>query len=57
MDRVTFIMQFEGGQLTEEEIVNGFQELIDSGVVWQLQGYYGRTAAALIKAGLCTHKR
>ena len=53
-DHVDFIIRFEGGELeSEEELVEGFQQLIDSGIVWQLQGFYGRTAAALIERGLC----
>ena len=27
--------------------------LINDGIVWQLQGFYGRTAANLIEAGYC----
>jgi hypothetical protein len=46
-------MAYESGDLTQEEIVAGFQELIDSGLVWGLQGTYGRQAEQLIKAGLC----
>lgn len=53
-DTVGFIMAFEGGELAEDEIIAGFQQLIDSGVVWQLQGSYGRTAANLIERGYCT---
>ena len=30
-----------------------WQSLIDSGVVWKLQGFYGRTAQSLIEAGHC----
>ena len=56
-DRVGFVMAFEGGVLSEDEIVTGFQHLIDEGSVWTLQGFYGRTAAALIEAGLCTDPR
>ncbi len=49
-----FITAFEGGDaLSEDEIIDGFQHLIDSGTVWQLQGSYGRTAVALIEAGHC----
>ena len=33
-----------------------WQSLIDSGVCWQLQGWYGRTAAYLIDIGTCTRK-
>lgn len=48
-----FILDFESGELDESEIVEGFQHLIDSGIVWQLQGSYGRMAACLIDAGVC----
>ena len=34
--------------------MEGFQALIDSGMVWSLQGAYGRQAAALIEGGYCT---
>lgn len=47
------IIAFENGELGEEEVIELFQALIDSGQAWSLQGYYGRTAAALIDAGLC----
>ena len=39
---------------TNHEIINAFQSLIDSGAVWSLQGWYGRTARSLIEQGLCT---
>ena len=50
---VDFIIDYEAGALSEEEVIEGFQHLIDNGVVWSLQGSYGRTAATLIDAGLC----
>lgn len=53
-DTVAFVMNYEGGELDDDAIVDGFQHLIDSGTAWQLQGHYGRTAAALIEQGLCT---
>lgn len=54
MDSLDFIMAYEAGELDEDQIVAGFQQLIDSGLVWQLQGHYGRAAKALIDAGYCT---
>ena len=46
------IIAFEDGELDEEDTIELFQELVDSGLAWQLQGSYGRAAAALIDAGL-----
>ncbi len=54
-DSVGQIMAFESGDLSESETIDLFQHLIDSGLAWQLQGSYGRTATALIKSGRC-HK-
>lgn len=50
-----FIMAFEdqGGDMPPEELAAGFQKLIDTGLVWQLQGFYGRMASDLIEQGLC----
>lgn len=39
----------------EDVVLEAWQSLIDSGVVWMLQGFYGRTAARLIEQGLCTN--
>lgn len=54
MDRVDFIIAYESGGLTAEEIVDGFQDMINDGSVWSLQGFYGRMAKDLLDAGYCT---
>lgn len=56
-DLTTWIMRFENSELDEEEIISGFQHLIDTGIVWQLQGSYGRVAADLINSGYCTQAK
>ena len=48
------IISWENGELDDEQAVEFFQELIDSGLAWSLQGSYGRTAKALIENGHCT---
>jgi len=53
-DIVSSIIAYETGELSYDETLAMFQELIDSGKVWSLQGHYGRTAAALIEEGYCT---
>lgn len=57
MDIVDFIIAFESGELDQQEVVEGFQQLIDSGHVWRLQGSYGRMAQNLIDAGYCVPAR
>ena len=52
-DMVSKIIQYEAGNMNAEETIEFFQELIDSGMAWTLQGHYGRTAAYLIKESLC----
>jgi hypothetical protein len=46
------IIAYESGELTDQEFVYFFAELIKSGLAWKLQGHYGRTASALIDRGL-----
>ena len=46
------ILAFEMGALEDEQVLDLFQELVNTGLAWQLQGSYGRTAAALIEEGL-----
>ena len=41
---------------SEEQVIEAWQYLIDTGLVWQLQGWFGRTATDLIERGICTSK-
>lgn len=55
MDSIDKIMAYESGLLTtEEEIIEFFQDLVDTGLAWKLQGHYGRTARELIDLGYVT---
>ena len=38
----------------EDMRIEAWQMLIDTGTCWKLQGWFGRTAAALIEQGVCT---
>lgn len=54
MDTFTAISLIEGIEEAEEfEIIEAWQYLIDTGIVWTLQGFYGRTAHDLIATGVC----
>lgn len=55
MIHLDFIMAYENGEIeSEEQLIAGFQAMIDDGTVWILQGSYGRAASQLIEAGLCS---
>ncbi len=42
---------------TEGEYIAAWQHLIDTGLCWQLQGKFGRTAQAMIANGHCTEAK
>lgn len=50
-DMVNDIMAFESGAMDYDEMVAFFQKLVDTGLVWSLQGMYQRTAFDLLRAG------
>jgi hypothetical protein len=38
----------------ESKTIEAWQYLIDTGMAWTLQGWFGRTARHLIDDGICT---
>ena len=50
-DIVDMIMDFESGELSDNEILELFSELIKTGKLKSLQGMYQRMASDLIKQG------
>lgn len=51
MATIDRLMAFENDELEHGEVLELFQELVDTGLAWELQGFYGRTAAHLIEIG------
>ena len=51
-DLVGAIMRYENGEASDEEVQKLFQHLLDTGMVWQLQGHYGRMAEHLLEQGV-----
>ena len=56
MDIVSKITEFEGGQLTGNEALELFSELLKTGTIYSLQGYYQRTMNDLIRNGFIDKK-
>ncbi len=38
---------------SQEQVIEAWQHLIDTGLAWKLQGWFGRTASELIGQGIC----
>ena len=53
MSLVDKIIAYEQGDLSFNETIEFFQELINTGQAWQLQGSYGRTAMWMVEEGYC----
>ncbi len=43
-------------EASQEKQVEAWQHLIDTGMCWSLQGWFGRTATSLIEQGVCKRK-
>lgn len=54
-DLVGSIMAFENDELDFEEVVDLFQYLLDTGMIFTLQGHYQRIAKSLLDEGLISH--
>lgn len=50
------IIDYENGDMDWDRLVDFFQNLIDTGMAWTLQGSYGRMAQSLIDEGYCERK-
>jgi len=50
------IVDYENGDLNEDEVVEFFQYLIDNDMINKFQGHYQRMARFFIEEGLCKIK-
>ena len=46
--------ELAGYEPSEEVYIEAAQMLIDTGLAWQLQGFFGRACQQMIDAGYCT---
>lgn len=51
------LVGYSAGDVTDDLMQEAWQLLIDTGVCWQLQGSFGRTAMRLIAAGMVEPNR
>lgn len=50
------LIAYENDELDLKDTLHLFGQLIKTGLAWELQGHYGRTARAYIDAGYITEK-
>ena len=54
---ISKIIEYESGILSDDQTIDLFQDLVDSGLAWSLQGSYGRMAEYLIDEGLVVSQK
>lgn len=52
MKMLDMLMAYENGELDTDKTVELFQNLVDSGLIFSLQGHYMRVVKDLVEAGL-----
>jgi len=52
MDVTDKIIAYESGELDQDETIDLFQHLLDTGIIHHLQGSYQRVAGSMLNAGL-----
>jgi hypothetical protein len=52
MDTIARIIEYEQGELNDDEVIELFTDLLNSGLVYSLQGHYQRQCQLLLAAGL-----
>ena len=54
MNNYDAVMIAEGViEADEDKQIEAWQHLVDTGLAWNLQGWFGRTAQHLIEQGIC----
>lgn len=51
---ISKLVAYETGQLDDHEVVALFQNLLDTGIIYVLQGHYQRVAQGFLDEGLIT---
>ena len=49
------IMDYENGNMSNVEVLDFFQHLVNTGIINHLQGSYQRTASHLLESGMIDH--
>ena len=51
-DFIDQMMEYESGELSDQDTLDMFSNIIkEHGMLWSLQGHYGRTVSTLIEDG------
>jgi len=54
---IWYLEDAEAHNMTEEEVIANWQHFVDNGLVWKMQGWYGRNAQAMLDAGILKYPK